>query len=90
MTDHRALDMIATGGVPAGMTAWEAHQRALAIRAVRLQDEHAARVAEKREPEQYTMRNGGRVVSPMQALIDEARAARAPRKQGFLARLLRW
>lgn len=89
MTEHTISDL-QTGGVPQGMTAWEAHQRALAARAVRLQDEHAARVAEKNAPTVYTMRNGGRVVSPMQALIDEARAARAPKKLSLLERLLRW
>ncbi|MER8672956.1 hypothetical protein [Mesorhizobium sp. M0037] len=72
--------------IPLGMTAWEAHTRALAARAIRLQVEKEARQAEVRLTEEELQRRcaiKAADVSPFLGLV-KAR----PKKQGVLARLI--
>lgn len=92
MNDH-TLGATKTNGVPHGMTAFEHHLRQVAIRAVRLQDERDDRLAKQeglRRRPLGMITGGGHVRSPFQDLVDEARAARRPKGEGWLARLFNW
>jgi hypothetical protein len=77
--------------VPDGMSAMEWQMRQLTAREIAKQQARDDREAEREVEDQELRRRTAvhRVVSPLQSLVDEARAARN-KKRGLIGRLLNW